>query len=102
MRYLQSRIISYDKKSFSRVAKFYKIDGEILEVEQKMYAIFRCACGLGSMSVSEMRETMHENDLFGMFPEFSNVVVHILFFNNCYIVFCRTIIQCVAQVENLL
>ena len=26
-----------DKESFSRVAKFYKIDGEILETEQKMH-----------------------------------------------------------------
>ena len=30
-----------DKESFSRVAKFYKIDGEILEAGQKMYASFR-------------------------------------------------------------
>ena len=27
-----------DKESFSRVAELYKIDGEILEAEQKMYA----------------------------------------------------------------
>ena len=61
----------YDKESFSRVAKFYKFDGEILEAEQKMYASFRRACGL------LLPETMHENDLFGMFPEFSHMV-HIL------------------------
>ena len=30
--------------------------------------------GLGYMTVSEMLETMHENDLFNMFPEFSNAV----------------------------
>ena len=30
-----------DKESFSRVAKYYKIDGEISEAEQKMYASFR-------------------------------------------------------------
>ena len=30
-----------DKESFSRVAKFYKIDGEILKAKQKMYASFR-------------------------------------------------------------
>jgi len=66
-----------DKESFSRVAKFYKIDGEILEAEQKMYASFRRVRGLGYMTVSEMLETMHENDLVDMFPEFSNVV-HIL------------------------
>jgi len=66
-----------DKESFSCVAKFYKIDGEILEAEQNMYASFRRARGLGCMTVSEMRETMHEDDLFDMFPEFSNVV-HIL------------------------
>ena len=29
-----------DKESFSRVAKFYKIDGEILEGKQKMYTSF--------------------------------------------------------------
>ena len=63
-----------DKESFSRVAKFYKIDGEILEAEQKMYLSFRRVCGLGYMTVSEMMETMYENDLFDMFPEFSNVV----------------------------
>ena len=65
------------KESFSRVAKFYKIDGEILEAEQKMYASFRRVRGLGYMTVSEMFQTMHENDLFDMFPEFSSVV-HIL------------------------
>ena len=42
-----------------------------------MYASFRRAHGLGCMPVSEMLETMHENGLFDMFPEFSNVV-HIL------------------------
>ena len=36
-----------DKESFSRVAKFYKIDGEILEAEQKMYASFRRVRGQG-------------------------------------------------------
>ena len=66
-----------DKESFSRVAKFYKIDGEILEAEQRMYASFRRVRGLGYMTVSEMLQTMHENDLFDMFPEFSSVV-HIL------------------------
>ena len=52
------------KESFSRVAKFYKIDGEILEAEQKMYARFRRVRGLGYMTVPEMLETMHENDQF--------------------------------------
>ena len=66
-----------DKESFPRVAKFYKIDGEILEAEQKMYASFRRVRGLGYMTVPEMLETMHENDLFDTFPLFSNVV-HIL------------------------
>ena len=63
-----------DKESFSRVAKFYKVDGEILEAEEKMYASFRCVCGLGYMTVAEMLETMHENDLFDRFPLFSNVI----------------------------
>lgn len=57
-----------DKESFSRVAKFCKIDGEILEAEQKMYTSFRRARGLGYMTVSEMLETTHENDIFDMFP----------------------------------
>ena len=60
-----------DKESFSRVAKFCKIDGDILEAEQKMYASFHRVRGLGYMTVSEMLETVHENDLFDMFPEFS-------------------------------
>ena len=66
-----------DKESFSRVAKLYKIDGEILEDEQKMYASFRRVRGLSYMTFPEMLETMHENDLFDMLPVFSNAV-HIL------------------------
>ena len=42
-----------DKECFSRVAKFCKIDGEILEAKQKMYARFRRVVRLGYMSVSE-------------------------------------------------
>ena len=57
-----------DKESFSHVAKFCKIDGEILEAEQKMYASFRRARGLGYMAVSEVLETMQKNDLFDMTP----------------------------------
>ena len=38
------------KESFSRVAKFKKIDGEILEAEQEMYASFRRVHGLGYMT----------------------------------------------------
>ena len=70
-----------DKDSFSRVAEFYKIDGEILEAEQKMYASFHRVRGLGYMpgymTVSEILETVYENDLFDFFPEFSTVA-HIL------------------------
>ena len=43
-----------DKENFSCVAKLYKIDGEILEAEQKMYARFRLVRRLGSMTVQEM------------------------------------------------
>ena len=57
-----------DKECFSHVAKFYKIDGEILEAEQKMCATFRRVRGLDHITVPEMLETMHENDLFDMFP----------------------------------
>ena len=67
-----------DKESFLRVAKFYKIDGEILEAEQKMYASFHRVRGLGYMTVSDMLGTVHENDLFDMFPEPFPNVVHIL------------------------
>ena len=42
-----------------------------------MYASFRRVRGLGCMTVSEMLQTMQENDLFGIFPEFSKVV-HII------------------------
>ena len=42
-----------------------------------MYASFHRVRGLGYMTVSEILETVYENDLFGMFPEFSNVA-HIL------------------------
>ena len=63
-----------DKESFSHVAKFYKIDGEILVAEPKMYASFHCVRGLGYGTVPEMLETMHENNIFDMFPVFSNVV----------------------------
>ena len=43
-----------DKESFYRIAKFYNIDGEILEAEQKMYASFCRVRALGHMTVSEM------------------------------------------------
>ena len=53
-----------DKEILSLVAKFYKIDGEIIgKAEQKMYPSFRGVRGLGYMTVPEMLETMHENDI---------------------------------------
>ena len=39
-----------------------------------MYASFHRVGGLWYMTVSEMLETMQGNDIFEMFPEFSNVV----------------------------
>ena len=39
-----------------------------------MYMSFRRVRGLGYMTVSEMLETMHENYLFDIFPEFFKVV----------------------------
>lgn len=54
-----------------------KNDGEILEAKQKMYASFCPSRGLGYMTVPEMLEKMHVNDLFHIFSVFSNVV-HIL------------------------
>ena len=47
------------KEGFSSVAKFYEIDGKILEAEQKMYATFRRERGLGYMTLPEILETMH-------------------------------------------
>ena len=45
--------------------------------EQKMYASFRLVRGLGYlMTVSEMLETMHENDPFDMFSD-TSYLVHI-------------------------
>ena len=68
-----------DKESLSSPAllNFFKIDGEILEAKQKMLASFRCVHGLGHLTVPEMLETVHENDLFDMSAVFSNAV-HIL------------------------
>ena len=88
------------KEGFSRVAKFYKIDGKILEAEQKMYATFRRERGLGYMTVSEILETMHENNLFDMFRVFSNVV-HILGVIPATLCSAERSLQCVAQIENL-
>jgi len=68
----QSRITS-----FTRVANFYKMDSEILEAEQKMYSSFCRARGFIASAVSEVLQTIHENDLFVMLPEFASVV-HIL------------------------
>ena len=42
-----------------------------------MYASFPRVRGLGYMTDSEMLEAMHENDIFYMLQEFSNVI-HIL------------------------
>ena len=47
-----------DKDGFSRVAEFYKIDCEILEAEHHRVR------GLGYMTVSEILETVYEDDLF--------------------------------------
>ena len=63
-----------DKESFSHVAKFYQIDGEILVAEPKMYASFHRVGGLGYGTVPEMLETMHKNNIFDIFSVFSNVV----------------------------
>ena len=59
-----------DKES-SRVDKCYKIDGGILETEQKRYASFRRVRGLGHTTVSELLMTIQEKVLFDTFPHFS-------------------------------
>ena len=69
-----------DKESFFRVAKFYKIDGEILEAEQKNVCEFSSCAWIrlhdcfrnAGYNARELSTTV-----FDMFPEFSNVV-HIL------------------------
>ena len=64
-----------------------------------MYASFRRVRGLGYMTVPEMLETMHKNDLFDMFPVFSSMYP---WSDTCYIVFCKkATIHCVAQIENV-
>ena len=63
------------KKPSPALLNFTKIDGETLEAEQKMYESFGLVRGLGYlMTFSEMLETMHENNLFDMFSEFSYLV----------------------------
>ena len=68
-----------DKESFYRNAKFYNIDSEILEAEQKMYASFRLVRGLGYMTVSEMLLGQCRRMIYSIyiFPEFAKVV-HVL------------------------
>ena len=53
------------------------------------------------MTVSEMLQAIHDNDLFDMFLEFPICDTY-PYSKTCYIVFCRTIIQCVAQIKNVL
>ena len=51
------------------------------------------------MTVSKLLETVHENDLFDMFPGFSNVV-HILAVIPATSCSAKRV-QCIAQIENL-
>ena len=60
-----------NKESFSRIAKCYKIDGGILENEQKRYAICRRVRRLGHTTVSELLMEIQDNVLFNTFPHFS-------------------------------
>ena len=66
-----------DKES-SSVDKCYKIDGGILETEQKRYASFRRVRGLGHTTVSELLMAIQEKVLFDTFSHFPNKVVHIV------------------------
>ena len=90
-----------DKESFSRIAKFYEIEGVILETDQKMYASFGRERAFHSTTVSEILQTMYENDLFDMLPEFSNVGAFPCS-DTSYIVFSRTIIQRVRRLKTYL
>ena len=64
-------------KASPALLNFTKSTARYLQPEQKMYASFRRVRGLGYMTVPEMLKTMHENDLFDMFPVLPNAV-HIL------------------------
>ena len=59
-----------DKES-SSVDKCYKIDGGILETEQKRYSSFRRVRGLGHTTVSELLMAIQEKVLFDTFSHFS-------------------------------
>ena len=58
-----------------------------------------CARIVGHTTILEMLDTIHENDLFNMFSVFSYVVQIPGLIPAT--VFCRAIIQCVAEIENL-
>ena len=63
-----------DKESFSRVAKFYKIDGEILEADRKLREFSSSARIRLRKCFRNHLVTMRENDPFDMFPGISYVV----------------------------
>ncbi len=84
-------------KKLLRVAKFYKIDGEFLKAEHKMYASFRRV--LSRIRLHDCFRNAGDNafdkfsaSLRGSYP----------CSETCYIVFCRTIIQCVVQIKTYL
>ncbi|CAH3148713.1 unnamed protein product [Pocillopora meandrina] len=78
-----------DKES-SSVDKCYKIDGGILETEQKRYASFRRVRGLGHTTVSELLMAIQEKVLFD-----TNTY-------RCIDTHYRTIIWCIAEIKSYL
>ena len=88
------------KKVSPALLNFTKWTARFWKPSRKYTRIF-VVC-VDNMTVFEMLETMHENDLFDMFPELCGIYIYIYpCSDTCYIVFCRTIIKCVAQIENL-
>ena len=73
---------------------------EALEAKQNMFPSFLCVHRLGYMTVSEMLETMHENDLFDIFPEFSKVVHMLAVIPATYCSAEPSFTWCVAPIEN--
>ena len=90
-----------DKESFSRVAKFFQNRRRDSGSRAENYASFRRVRGLGYMTVSKISwrqcTRMIHLTCFQGFLKWYTCSCSVTY----YIVFCRTIIQCVAQIENV-
>jgi hypothetical protein len=62
-------------ESFTTVAKFYDMDEDILQVEQKLFSTFCFKHGLPEgKKLSEVLGFMQEHHLFDMLPEFAQAM----------------------------